>query len=74
MLVSTIIEEINGSFSKVEDIPVGEFVKRKPRAKKVYTRQEYNRSTKRYILQNWDDISDFYEVKKGTELFIGFDF
>lgn len=59
---------------KVEDIKIGEFVKRKPDARKVYKRGEYDQSSKRYELQDTEDHCRFIYVKKGTELDVGFDY
>lgn len=59
---------------KVEDVKVGDYVKRKPTAAKVYKRCEYNHETKRYTLQDVEDISRFIEVKNGTELFTEFEY
>lgn len=53
---------------KVEDIKKGTLVKRKADAKKTYVRNGFNKSTKKYELSNYDDISDIIEVKKGTLL------
>lgn len=57
---------------KVEDIPQGEYVKRKADSKKVYRRDEYIRQEKRYALVDVDDVSRNVTVKKGTLLFVGF--
>ena len=59
--------------SKVEDIKKGTLVKRSATAKKLYIRGEYNKFDKKYELQNYDDISDFINVKKGTKLFTDWD-
>lgn len=57
----------------VEKIKKGEFVKRKPDAKKTYTRGDYDREYG-YQLDDYDDISRCIYVKKGTKLAVGFDF
>jgi hypothetical protein len=56
------------------DVKKGEFVKRKPDAKKVYIRGDYDRASKRYSLQDWDDISREVWVKGSAPLFVGFEF
>lgn len=61
-------------FVKVESIKVGEFVKRKPEASKVYRRGKYDAATKRYSLEDFDDASREIFVKKGTTLFVGFSY
>ena len=58
----------------IEDVKIGDFFKRKADAKKVYRRAAYCKFAKRYIGDDWDDISRNCEVKKGTMVFIGFDF
>jgi hypothetical protein len=45
-------------------------VNRKP----VYRATGYNRSTRKYSLQKWDDISAGTEKKKGTFVLIDFDY
>ena len=61
-------------YAKVEDIKVGEFVKRKQGADKVYRRGKYDAATKRYSLEDYDDTSREVFVKKGTNLFVGFSY
>lgn len=56
----------------VEAIKVGEYVKRKADATKVYRRGRYDASTKRYSLVDCDDVNREVFVKKGTTLYIGF--
>jgi hypothetical protein len=58
----------------VENIPAGSFVKRNAKAKRVYVRESYCRSSKRYVLTAWDDANFQLYVKKGTGLFSGFEF
>lgn len=55
-------------------IAKGEFVKRKADAKKVYILAGYDRSEKRWQLDDWDDCSRCIYVKSETPLFFGFDF
>lgn len=52
----------------VEKIKIGDFVKRKPNAKKTFTRGEYCRESKKYTLNDCEDISNCIYVKKGTLL------
>ena len=58
----------------VENIPAGSFVKRNEKAKRVYVRESYCQSAKRYVLTAWDDANFHLYVKKGTGLFSGFEF
>jgi hypothetical protein len=55
---------------KVENIKKGTLIKRTATAKKTFLRGDYNRESKRYELQDYDDISAFIYVKKGTILFL----
>jgi len=56
----------------VENIIIGEFVRLKADSKKTYIRCKYCPINRAYELSNYEDISDFKYVKKGTKLFIGF--
>lgn len=58
----------------VQDIKKMEFVKRKPDSKQVYTLQGYDRAEKKYCLQSEHDIGKQIYVKKGTLLFLKFDY
>jgi hypothetical protein len=59
-------------FAKVEDLPLGEFVKRKADSSKIYKRGAYDRSSKTYSLTDCSDINREIFVKRGTTLFFGF--
>jgi hypothetical protein len=56
----------------VQDLPLGEYVKRKADSVKVYKRGPYDRSTGTYQLDDCSDISRAIYVKRGTILFFGF--
>jgi hypothetical protein len=56
----------------VQDLPVGEYVRRKADSSKVYKRGAYDRSTRTYELEDCSDISRSIYVKRGTVLFYGF--
>lgn len=56
----------------VEDLPLGEYVKRKADSKTVYKRGAYDRSSKTYSLIDCSDINREIFVKRGTPLFFGF--
>lgn len=58
----------------LKDVKKGEFIKRKPDAKKVYTRGEYDRAEKRFTCDDWDDISRAVYLKGNTPVFVDFDF
>ena len=59
---------------KIEDLELGEYFKRKESSKKVWTRQEYDRSEKKYECHDESDISGFMYLKKGTQVYVGFDY
>jgi hypothetical protein len=58
--------------ARVEDLPLGEYVKRKADSSKVYKRGAYDRSTRTYELEDCSDCSRSIYVKSGTVLFYGF--
>ena len=56
----------------VEDLPLGEYVRRKADSSKVYKRGAYDRSSRTYELEDCSDCSRSIYVKRGTVLFYGF--
>lgn len=60
------------SSKPVQELPLGEYVKRKADSVKVYKRGPYDRSTGTYQLDDCSDISRAIYVKRGTILFFGF--
>lgn len=58
----------------VESIKRGEYVRRKADATKTYVRGAYDPTSKRYSLEDVDDVSREVFVKKGTVLFVGFSY
>ena len=77
--ISSSLEALEKGFQivKIEDVEKGDFFKRmsagKP-AKKVYLKTKFDRSEKKYIGEDWDDISREIYLKKGTLVAVGFDF
>lgn len=59
---------------ELRKVPKGEFIKRKPDAKKVFIRGEYDRAYKKFRCDDWDDISRDIMLKGTTIVYIGFDF
>jgi hypothetical protein len=58
---------------KLKDAPKGEYFKRKPEAKKVYTREEYCRDIKKFQCQDTEDFcGNGLQLKGDTIVFIGF--
>ena len=59
---------------KIRDLKQGEFFIRKPDAKKVYVRDGYCGTSKKFIGGDWSDISREVLLKGDTIVFTGFDF
>ena len=59
---------------EIEKVKKGEFLKRKPNAKKTYVRGNYDFSYSRYRIDDWDDISRDMLLPKGTLVWVGFTF
>lgn len=60
--------------SLIKSLKKGDFFKRKESAKKVYTKQDYDRDERKYICHDESDISNFLYLKGDTKVFIGFDY
>tara|TARA_R110000796_G_C14210464_1_gene393182 strand:- start:230 stop:442 length:213 start_codon:yes stop_codon:yes gene_type:complete len=58
----------------LKDVPRGEFVRRKLDAKKTYTRGDYDRASRTYALDDWDDISRAVYLKGAALVWVGFEF
>ena len=59
---------------QLKDVKKGEYIKRKPDAKKVFTKGEYCRFDKKYSCDDWEDISRCIMLKGSTIVYVGFDF
>lgn len=59
---------------EVEKLKKGTFVKRQPTSSKVYKLAGYDAGSRTYRLDDTDDISRDIGVKRGTKLWIGFDY
>lgn len=65
---------------KLKDLKHGEFFTRKSmngkeaKASQVYIKEDYDRSTKKYWCQKWDDISRGIDLKGDTEVYQDFTF
>jgi hypothetical protein len=58
----------------LKDVPQGEFVRRKLDSKITYTRAEYDRSLKKYCLDDYADISRQVLLKGSTLVWVGFEY
>lgn len=56
---------------RLKDVPKNDFFKRKPDAKKVYIRGEYDRSTKTFECTDTEDINRAIYLKGSTMVFSG---
>ena len=65
---------------KLKELKRGEYFTRKSlkeqeaRPSQVYIKENYDRSTKKYWCQKWDDISKGIELKGDTEVYQDFVF
>lgn len=59
---------------EINKLKRGDLFKVKEGAKDVYLYDGYNRSTGKYSAFKFDDINSFREFKKGTQVFINFEF
>ena len=76
--ISSSFEALEGDqkFIKIEDVKKGDFFKRlrKGVSSKVFVKGGFDRFEKKYIGEDWDDISREIYLKKGTLVAVGFDF
>lgn len=65
---------------KLKELKRGDFFTRKPmneqeaKPSQVYIKEDYDRSTKKYWCQKWDDISKGIELKGDAEVYQDFTF
>jgi hypothetical protein len=59
---------------QIKDTKQGEFIRLTPDSTKTYIRKEYDKSTKKYVVQDFDDISRYRYLKGNTEVHVGFTF
>ena len=65
---------------KLKELKRGEYFTRKSmheqeaKSSQVYIKEDYDRSTKKYWCQKWDDISRGMELKGDTEVYTDFTF
>lgn len=63
---------IDQTTAAVQDTFIGDYVRRTATAKGTYVRGVYDHSTKRYALQDAEDMNRVIYVKRDTVLYIGF--
>jgi hypothetical protein len=59
---------------KIEDLPKGEFFRRKADSKKTFVYEGYCRLARKYIGTDFYDINSQMEFKKGTLVYTDFEF
>jgi hypothetical protein len=59
---------------QLKDVKQGEYIRLKPDSNKTYIRREYDQRTKKYAVQDFDDISRYRYLKGSTEVHVGFTF
>ena len=59
---------------KLSDLKRREFFKRKPDARKVYRKGDYDRGSKKFSCMDEDDISREIFLKGDTMVYVGFDY
>ena len=63
-----------GTSTQIKNIKQGEFLVRKPDAKTVYIRGQYDRSSKSYSCIAFDDMNKEIFIKASKTVFVGFTF
>lgn len=59
---------------KIETLKFGEYFKKKATSKKIFRLDEFCRFNKAYQATDFEDCSNFIYLKKGTNIFVGFEF
>jgi len=59
---------------QLRNVPQGEFVRRKLDSQVTYIRAEYDRSFKKYCLDDYEDISRQIMLTGTTLVWVGFEF
>lgn len=58
---------------KLKELKKGDFFKLKPNGR-VYVRDSYNRSTKKYDYYDFDDVNRWHDAKGDKEVIVDFNF
>ncbi len=64
----------DAGFRKVSDLKKGEYFKRKPDARKVYRKGDYDRAERKYECGDTDDINRAIDLKGDALVYVGFDY
>ena len=63
-----------GGYLTLQELPQGEFFKRKENSKKVYMNEDYYRPEKKYQCGDFEDIGNAIYLKGETLVFVDFEF
>ena len=63
-----------GEMRSIRELKAGEFFKLKENSKRVYIRDEYDRSEKKYCCIAWDDVNVCRLFNGNKQVFVGFTF
>lgn len=66
--------EMEEGYYRLDELPKGEFIKRKAAAHRVYIKGEYDRGSKRYYVTDAEDINNYMLVAGSTKVFAGFSY
>ena len=58
----------------LRNVKPGDFVRRKPDAKKTYVKGAYDKASKTFSLVDFDDMNREIFVKPSAVVYVGFDF
>ena len=59
---------------KISEVKKGDYIKRKIDSKAVWIRDDFERSAKKYMITDTDDIGRSMLLKGSTEVFIDFEY
>lgn len=59
--------------STIEQVAKGDLFKISPTARKTYSRQGFDRTSKKYECDDYDDISRSIKLPKGTTVYLTWD-
>ena len=60
--------------SPIKSLQKGEYFKRKPFAKAIYVKGEYDKPSKAYLCHHFDDTNQTLLIKSDKQVFHGFTF
>lgn len=68
------VEPIEEGYYAIETLAPDTFVRIKENHKKVYLVKGYDRSERKYYLEEYTDISGYKYLKKGAMVYAGFEY